>query len=115
MSSRSRPVSASEMRAGPTSSPASRRMRPNVTTWRTNPPSDGAGGDSPCLLDERNEGLVANGGEVLVVLQDRAERVLDRQIGRASCRGRGEISVGAGSFKKKKEEYESDGGIKYDH
>src|SRR2546430_17711979 len=78
MSSRSRPVSASEMRAGPTSSPASRRMRPNVTTWRTNPPSDGAGGDSPCLLDERDEGLVANGGEVLVGLQDRAERGLDR-------------------------------------
>src|SRR2546427_11431915 len=78
MSSRSRPVSASEMRAGPTSSPASRRMRPNVTTWRTNPPSDGAGGDSPRPLDGRNEGLVANGGEGLVVLPGRAERVLDR-------------------------------------
>src|SRR5256885_4130768 len=77
MSSRSRPVSASEMRAGPTSSPASRKMRPNVTTWRTNPPSDGAGGDSPCLLDERDESLVAYGGEVLLGLQDRAERVLD--------------------------------------
>src|SRR3990167_3900330 len=28
------------------------------------------------------------------------------EIGRASCRGRGEISVGAGSLKKKKREYE---------
>src|SRR3990170_6812641 len=34
----------------------------------------------------------------------RQDIVADRQfqIGRASCRGRGEISVGAGSFKKKK-------------
>src|SRR5256886_2437254 len=29
----------------------------------------------------------------------------DREIGRAACRGRGEISVGAGSFKKKKREH----------
>src|SRR2546425_151951 len=79
MSRQSSPVSASEMRPGPTSSPASRRMRPNVTTWRTNPPSGGAGcGDTARLLDEGDESLVANGGEVLVVLQDRAEGLLDR-------------------------------------
>src|SRR5438876_11991189 len=78
MSRQSSPVSASEMRPGPTSNPASRRMRPNVTTWRTNPPSDGAGcGDTACLLDERDESLVANRGEVLVVLQDGAERLFD--------------------------------------
>src|SRR5438093_1141190 len=78
MSRQSSPVSASEMRPGPTSNPASRRMRPNVTTWRTNPPSDGAGGgDSACLLDERDESLVADRGKVLVVLQDGAERLFD--------------------------------------
>src|SRR6266550_4835598 len=78
MSSRSRPVSASEMRAGPTSSPTSRRMRPNVTTWRTNPPSDCAGcGDTARLLDERDKSLVADRGEVLVVLEDGAERLFD--------------------------------------
>src|SRR3712207_9046048 len=32
---------------------------------------------------------------------DEAERSLETEIGRASCRGRGEISVVAGSFKKK--------------
>src|SRR5256885_11840883 len=31
-------------------------------------------------------------------------RASKTEIGRASCRGRGEISVGAGSFKKKKKE-----------
>src|SRR5882724_11235534 len=78
MSRQSSPVSASEMRPGPTSNPASRRMRPNVTTWRTKPPSDGAGcGNSACLLDERDESLVADSGKVLVVLQDRAERLFD--------------------------------------
>src|SRR6476620_11673687 len=78
MSRQSSPVSASEMRPGPTSKPASRRMRPNVTTWRTNPPSDGAGcGDTACLLDERDESLVADRGEVLVVLQNGAERLFD--------------------------------------
>src|SRR2546427_6642620 len=78
MSRQSSPLSASEMRPGPTSNPASRRMRPNVTTWRTNPPSEGAGcGDTACLLDERDESLVADRGEVLVVLQDRAERLFD--------------------------------------
>src|SRR2546428_12911748 len=76
MSRQSSPVSASEMRPGPTSNPASRRMRPNVTTWRTNPPSEGAGcGDTACLLDERDESLVADRGEVLVVLQHGAERL----------------------------------------
>src|SRR5512133_2396657 len=78
MSRQSSPVSASEMRPGPTSSPASRRIRPNVTTWRTNPPSSCAGCDSARLLDERDEGLVADGGEVLVVLQYRPQRLLDR-------------------------------------
>src|SRR5882762_3210840 len=78
MSRQSSPVSASEMRPGPTSNPPSRRMRPNVTTWRTNPPSEGAGcGDTACLLDERDESLVADRGEVLVVLQDGAERLFD--------------------------------------
>ena len=47
------------MRPGPTSSPASRRIRPKVTTWRTKPPSSCAGCDSARLLDERDEGLVA--------------------------------------------------------
>src|SRR2546421_10838166 len=78
MSRQSSPVSASEMRPGPTSNPASRRMRPNVTTWRTNPPSDCAGcGDTACLLDECDESLVADRGEVLVVLEDGAEGLLD--------------------------------------
>src|SRR6476469_11012270 len=78
MSRQSSPASASEIRPGPTSNPASRRMRPNVTTWRTNPPSDGAGcGDTACLLDERDESFVAHRGEVLVVLQDGAERLFD--------------------------------------
>src|SRR6266487_801904 len=78
MSRQSSPVSASEMRPGPTSSPASRNTRPNVTTWRTKPPSSCAGCDSSRLLDERDESLVADGGEVLVVLQHRPERLLDR-------------------------------------
>src|SRR5947208_9101732 len=78
MSRQSSPVSASEIRPGPTSSPASRRIRPNVTTWRTKPPSSCAGCDSARLLDERDESLVANRGEVLVVLQHRPERLLDR-------------------------------------
>src|SRR5436190_19862200 len=78
MSRQSRPVNASEMRPGPTSSPASRKIRPNVTTWRTNPPSGCAGCDSARLLDERDESLVADRGEVLVVFQHRPERFLDR-------------------------------------
>src|SRR6266550_4107505 len=78
MSRQSSPVRASEMRPGPTSNPASRRMRPNVTTWRTNPPSERAGcGDTACLLDECDESFVADRGEVLVVLQDGAERLFD--------------------------------------
>src|SRR5438105_13719583 len=40
MPTRSSPFSASEIRPGPTSSPASRRIRPNVTTWRTKPRSE---------------------------------------------------------------------------
>src|SRR5438093_13530606 len=78
MSRQSSPVNASEMRPGPTSSPASRRILPNVTTWRTKPPSSCAGCDSARLLNERDEGLVADGGEVLVVLQHRSKRFLDR-------------------------------------
>src|SRR5262245_26050022 len=77
MSTWSSPQSASEMRPGPTSSPASRRMRPNVTTWRTSPPSGACGSNRPRLLDECDEGLVANRGKVLVVLQHGAERLLD--------------------------------------
>src|SRR6266511_3966223 len=77
MSTRSSPVSASAIRPGPTSSPASRRTRPNVTTWRTKPPSGSACcRDRARLLDEGDEGLVADRSEILVVLQDRAERLL---------------------------------------
>src|SRR5262249_34041514 len=62
---------ASQIRPGPTSSPASRSTRPNVTTWRT------IGSATAGLRDERRERVVANGLEVLVVLQHRAEGLLD--------------------------------------
>src|SRR5436190_3588676 len=54
-------------------------MRPNVTTWRTRPPSGACGSNRTGLLHERDEGLVANRGKVLVVLQYGAERLLDRR------------------------------------
>src|SRR4029453_9479822 len=79
MSTRSSPQSASEIRPGPTSSPASRRMRPKVTTWRTRPPSGACGSNRAGLLHECDEGLVTNRGKVLVVLQHGAERLLDRR------------------------------------
>src|SRR5918994_6513586 len=78
MSTRSRPVSASEIRPGPTSRPASRSTRPNVTTWRTKPPSASGCRDTPRLLHECDKRLVPHRGKVLVVLQHRAERLLDR-------------------------------------
>src|SRR5256885_13535049 len=61
------------MRPGPTSSPAWRRTRPNVTTWPTTPLS----GRNPCLLDQVDEGRVPHALEILVVLEHRAERRLD--------------------------------------
>ena len=42
------------------------------------------------------------------VFKDKAGRGLGKQIGRAAGRGRGEISGGAGSFKKKKEQKRHD-------
>src|SRR6476646_8504328 len=69
-STASRPFSASATRPGPTSSPASRSTRPNVTMCETTPlPGTGAG-------DEPRERLVANREQILVVLEHRAERRL---------------------------------------
>src|SRR5690242_8283172 len=72
MSTWSSPVSASARRPGPTSSPASRRTRPNVTTCLTN-----ALLGSSRLLEQAEQRLVANREQVLVVLEHRAERLLD--------------------------------------
>src|SRR5690242_16398163 len=63
------------MRPGPTSSPASRRTRPNVTTCRTI--ARALSGSSASLLDELRESAVADRLQVLVVLEDRPERRLD--------------------------------------
>src|SRR4051794_14336724 len=67
----SSPQSASWIRPGPTSRPASRRTRPNVTTCRT------TGSASLRLFEQAGQRLVADGFEVLVVLEHRAERLPD--------------------------------------
>ena len=79
MSTRSSPRSASAMRPGPTSRPASRSTRPNVTRWRVRasltrrrprPPR------APRRAARRSSSSRTS-VEVLVVLQDGAERLLD--------------------------------------
>src|SRR5438034_11108807 len=61
------------MRPGPTSNPAWRRTRPNVTTWPTTP----LAGGNPRLLEQFGERDVADALQVLVVLEHRTERRLD--------------------------------------
>ena len=79
MSTRSSPRSASSMRPGPTSRPASRSTRPKVTRWRVRAsltrrrPRPRARASPSSASD----GVVADEVEVLVVLQDGAERLLD--------------------------------------
>src|SRR5215213_8816895 len=74
-----RPRTASATRPGPTSMPTSRRTRPNVTTCRTIAEPANAvllAGRGASVFDERDERLVANGLDVLAVLEHRAERLL---------------------------------------
>src|SRR5439155_16279487 len=70
-STASSPFSASATRPGPTSSPASRSTRPNVTMWETTALAGTGAGDEP------GERLVADREQILVVLEHRAERRLD--------------------------------------
>src|SRR5256886_6587353 len=58
---------------------------------------------APFYSTERLESFVLRGRAEPVV----AHRVIAPEIGRAACRGRGEISVVAGSLKKKKRENRS--------
>src|ERR1700756_1751279 len=80
MSTSSSALSASAIRPGPTSSPASRSTRPNVTTWRTSASASSWGLYSSGFREEVEQRLVAHQLEVFVVLEHRPERRLD-QVG----------------------------------
>ena len=81
------PRRASCSRPGPTSSPASRRIRPNVTSLRTTASPRGSARSSSAarrgLGHELAAGRVAHPLEILVVLQHRAERGVDHARRRA--------------------------------
>src|SRR6516164_8697759 len=75
MSTSSSAANTSAIRPGPTSSPASRSTRPNVTTWRTNASASSSG-----LLEQADQRLVPHELKVLVVLEHGAKRRL-HQLG----------------------------------
>src|SRR5256886_5679886 len=78
----------------------------------------GIGGEKQMRIERRHVGIgvlppgegCARDVELIVLdrVHDAHPRVGGVEIGRASCRGRGEISGGAGSFKKKKRKDEND-------
>src|SRR5580704_19349090 len=74
MSTWSSAVSASASRPGPTSSPASRSTRPNVTTWRTSASAGSAG-----LRQQADQRFILDELDVLVILEHRPERGLDQR------------------------------------
>src|SRR2546421_1284838 len=78
MSTSSSAVSASAIRPGPTSRPASRSTRPNVTSWRTS--ASASSFKAFGLLKQADQRLVLHELEVLVVLEHRPERRL-HQLG----------------------------------